>query len=49
MPRPRSVNPRSVVVAVRLTPREAAQVDLARGHLNRGEWLRWLLLKHQKG
>lgn len=49
MARPRSANPRTVVVAVRLTPAEAGQVDAARGRLTRGEWLRWLLLNHRKG
>lgn len=49
MGRPKSADPRNVVVAVRLTQAEAAQIDLARQSLTRGEWLRWLLLQYRKG
>jgi hypothetical protein len=42
---PRKANPRTVVVAVRLTPQEARLIDSRRGALTRSEWLRWLLTK----
>jgi hypothetical protein len=46
--RPRSVRPRTVVIAVRVTPAEAAVIDRARGTLSRSEWVRWLLLRQKK-
>lgn len=39
---------RTEVVAARLTPAEAAQVDARRGSLSRSEWLRLLLLKETR-
>lgn len=40
---------RPVVVAVRLSEAEARALDGIRGSLSRSEWLRWLLLRAQKG
>jgi hypothetical protein len=37
-----------VVIAVRVTPAEAAVIDRARGTLSRSEWVRWLLLRQKK-
>lgn len=34
---------RPVVVAVRLSEREAQALDQARGGVSRGVWLRWML------
>lgn len=49
MPRPRSApGGRPVVVAVRLSTAEAADLDKRRGSLSRGEWLRYLLLLARK-
>ena len=39
---------RTEVVAVRLTPAEAAQLDARRGPLTRSAWLRLLLLQQGK-
>ncbi len=46
--RQRSLRPRVVVVSVRLTRQEAEQIDRARGHLSRSEWVRWLLLRQRR-
>jgi hypothetical protein len=45
-PRRKAVR-KEVVVAVRLTHKEAALVDARRGHLTRSEWLRWLLTRQR--
>lgn len=39
---------RDVVVALRLSKREAAVVDAARGSLTRSAWLRWAVLDFTK-
>ena len=39
---------RPVVVAVRLSEAEAAQIDAARGRFTRSAWLRMMLLDYRK-
>lgn len=39
---------RPIVVGVRLSEAEAADLDKMRGSLNRAEWVRWLVLKARK-
>lgn len=49
VPRTRSTpGGRPVVVAVRLSNSEAADLDARRGHLDRSAFLRWLLLRARK-
>lgn len=50
MARPRQVaEVRDVVVATRVTEEEARKIDLLRGPLSRGEWLRWQAIRALKG
>lgn len=45
---PSAAGGRPVVVCVRLTKAEAADLDARKGSLDRGAWLRWLLLEARK-
>lgn len=45
---PGAAGVRKIVVATRLTDPEAADLDFARGHLSRADYLRLLLMRDRK-